>query len=75
VADPIGVVRGIYREFDLCWPDGFEANLKKYTADNLRGLHSPLVYAADYGLTERKIAEQAEPGMIIPGNAFRKSTK
>jgi hypothetical protein len=29
----------------------------------------------EFGGTEGEIAAQAEPGMIFPGNAFRKSTK
>jgi hypothetical protein len=59
VADPIGVVRGVYQRFELEWSDALDQRLRRYMARNPRGKHGAHRYRAeDFGLSERLIADR-----------------
>jgi hypothetical protein len=57
MADPIAVVRRIYRHFDLPFPAGTEQAMRRYLPQSRQDLHGRHVYSlAQFGLdaeTER----------------------
>ena len=57
VADPVGVVRRIYRTFDLPWDDIVEAAVREEDAASRSGSRAPRhAYSlSDYGLTEAQV--------------------
>jgi hypothetical protein len=62
VADPIGTIRGIYSHIGLSWTDAYASELASYIERNPKGKHGMHRYAAaDYGLTEVRIAERLQP--------------
>jgi hypothetical protein len=59
VADPIGVIRGIYRRFDLTLQLEVEASMQKWLEEHAEGKPGFHRYKAeDFGLTEDMIREQ-----------------
>jgi hypothetical protein len=62
VTDPIGVVRGIYKHFNLPWSAENEAALKAYSARNPKNKHGRHTYsAADFGLSDAQIRDRILP--------------
>jgi hypothetical protein len=59
ISDPRAVIAGLYRHFDLAWPDGMDAAIAAYTRARPAGGYRHAAYRlADHGLDEA--AERAK---------------
>jgi len=59
LADPVGVVRGVYERFGLAWPQAHEEKLAAYLREHGQHKYGVHRYSAeDFGLTDGVIAER-----------------
>lgn len=67
-SDPLGVVRGIYRHFNLPWTVEFETRVGDYLRSHPRHAHGPHRYRnADFGCTDEAVAERFRSYRVARG--------